>query len=122
MTRIKIKTFLSWFLQIILGLEFIIAGSSKFFDQESNIRHFEAWGFPDHFYLIVGALEVIGGLLIFIPKLATKASTILGVIMIGASTTHIFHNEWNRTPITILIIVLLSAVYYLRKESSISQN
>lgn len=112
----KIKIIGTWFLQVIMGLEFILAGQAKFTRPESWARSFDKWGYPDHLYLVIGGLELVGAVLIFFPKLASKAAIGLGVIMIGASLTHAVHQEWSRVLVTVILTVLLALVYYLRKD------
>ena len=53
-------------------------------DVAADVR---ALGYPDHFYLIVGAVEVAAGLALLVPQLASPASLVLIVIMIGAGAT-----------------------------------
>ena len=112
----KIKIVGTWFLQIIMGLEFLLAGQAKFTRPEAWAKSFEKWGYPDHFYLVIGGLELLGAILIFFPKLASKAAIGLGIIMIGASLTHVFHQEWSRVVVTVIITALLALLYYLRKK------
>lgn len=112
----KFKRILTWILQVLMGLEFLIAGQAKFTAAEIWAKQFNGWGFPEHFYLVIGALEVIGAVLIFIPKYASKAALGLVVIMLGATVTHVVHGEWDRIIFTLIIAGILVAVYVLRKE------
>ena len=111
----KLKLIGTWFLQVIMGLEFIIAGQAKFTNADLWSTNFKGWGYPDHVYLVIGGLEVIGGILIFFPKLASRAALLLCVIMIGASITHMIHQEWDRVIVTVVLTAILCAVYFLRK-------
>ncbi|MEO9482134.1 MAG: DoxX family protein [Ekhidna sp.] len=114
--NIKFKRIVTWILQVLMGLEFLIAGQAKFTATEVWAKQFSNWGFPDHFYLLIGALEVVGGILIFIPKFAAKAALGLGAIMLGATITHAVHGEWDRIIFTLIIAGILGGVYMLRKE------
>lgn len=112
----KIKIILTWFVQVIMGLEFILAGQAKFTRPEVWAKEFREWGYPDHLYLIIGGLELVGAILIFFPKFATRAALGLGVIMSGATITHAIHQEWNRVVVTVVITGLLGLVFYLRRN------
>lgn len=119
MKKNKIKLITSWILQVLLGLQFIIAGQAKFTTPGVWEAQFTRWGYPDNFYMVIGILEIIGGILMFVPRLVTKASIGLGVIMIGATGTHIIHQEWDGTTVTVIIILVLIAVFLLRKDTPI---
>ncbi|MEP1035135.1 DoxX family protein [Ekhidna sp.] len=112
----KFKRILTWTLQVLMGLEFLIAGQAKFTAAQAWFQKFNDWGFPDHFYQIIGGLEIIGAILIFIPKFASKAALGLGAIMLGATITHAVHGEWNRIIFTLIIAGILGAVFLLRKN------
>ena len=99
-----------------MGLQFLIAGQAKFTAASMWSKQFANWGFPDHFYLIIGGLEVIGAVFIFIPKYAAKAALGLGVIMLGATGTHMVHAEWDRVVVTAIVAGILGSVYLLRKK------
>ena len=58
----KIKTILTWAIQVILGLQFILSGQAKFTRADWWSRKFSEWGYPDNFYLVIGVLELVGGI------------------------------------------------------------
>ncbi len=116
MKKGKARNIVTWVLQVLLGLEFILAGQAKFTRSDVWAREFNQWGFPDNFYLVIGALELIGAILIFIPRFASKAALGLGVIMIGAAITHAIHGESSRIIVTVIIAGVCGLVFYLRKN------
>ena len=122
MKKEKIKNILVWILQIIMGLEFILAGQAKFTRPDAWAKNFAEWGFPDNFYLLIGALELIGAIFILIPKFASKAAIGLGAIMIGATLTHVVHQEWDRVLVTSIITGLLMLAYLLRKNKATKES
>jgi hypothetical protein len=48
---------------------------------------FRTWGYPDHFYLVIGAIEVIGGVGLLLPRTASVSGIVLAAVMIGAAIT-----------------------------------
>jgi putative oxidoreductase len=102
-----------WACQAALALMFVAAGGAKFSSPMWQ-RMFERWGYPDRFYLVVGAIEVAAGLGLLVPRLASPASLVLIVIMIGAGATHAMHDETRRLPQIVVMLLLLCVVAYGR--------
>jgi uncharacterized membrane protein YphA (DoxX/SURF4 family) len=102
-----------WLCQALLALMFVAAGAGKF-TGPMWARMFARWGYPDHFYVVVGATEVLAGLALLIPKTAAAASLVLIVIMLGAGVTHAMHDETRRLPQIVVMSALLVAVLFGR--------
>jgi uncharacterized membrane protein YphA (DoxX/SURF4 family) len=114
----KLKIFGTWVLQILLGLMFVLVGTGKFVDP-SWARRFAAWGYPPGFYLVVGVLETLGGLLLFWPRATTYAAALLGSIMIAAALTHLLHGEETARLVAPLInFALLGVLGAIRRRSA----
>jgi uncharacterized membrane protein YphA (DoxX/SURF4 family) len=82
----RVKTVALWLAQALLAVLMIGPGTSKFTGPTWE-RMFRTWGYPDHFYLVVGAIEVIGGIGLLIPRTASLSGLVLAVVMIGAAIT-----------------------------------
>ena len=121
MKKGKARNIFAWVLQVLLGLEFILAGQAKFTGPDSWSKSFADWGFPDNFFYVIGGLELLGAILVFIPKFASKAALGLGIIMIGAAITHAIHAEWSRIVVTLIIAAICGGVFYLRKNSLVDR-
>lgn len=102
-----------WLCQAALALMFLFAGGAKF-ASPAWPRMFARWGYPDHFYIVIGAVEVAAGLALLVPRAAAPAALVLIVIMIGAGLTHIVHAELQRLPQIIVMSLLLVIVAYGR--------
>jgi putative oxidoreductase len=83
-----------WVLTILLAVLMAGPGSQKFTSNTWE-RMFRQWGYPDGFYLVIGAVEVIGGLLLLIPRTASYSAIMLAVVMIGAAATQILRGGRN---------------------------
>ena len=114
----RLKMFGTWVLQILLGLMFVAVGTGKFLDP-SWARKFAAWGYPPGFYLVIGVLETLGGLLLFWPRATTYAAALLGSIMIAAALTLFIHGEETARMMPPLVdLVLLVALGVIRRRSA----
>jgi uncharacterized membrane protein YphA (DoxX/SURF4 family) len=56
---------------------------------------FRVWGYPDHFYLVIGAIEVAGGLCLLVPRLAAYGAATLVLVMLGAGLTQVLRGGRN---------------------------
>ena len=102
-----------WLCQAMLAAMFLFAGSAKF-TRPVWARMFARWGYPDDFYLLIGAVEVVAGAALLVPRLAAPAALVLLVVMIGAGLTHLLHGEQQRLPQILVMSTLLGIVAYGR--------
>ena len=84
MARVKLAAL--WIVTVFLAVVMIGPGQQKFTSPTWE-RMFRTWGYPDHFYLLIGAIEVAGGVALLIPRTASAAGIVLSIVMIGAAIT-----------------------------------
>lgn len=96
-------------LQVLLALFFAIQGIVKLTGSPSWISRFQAWGYPANTHLAVGSAEILGAVLLLIPRLARFGALLLLAIMIGAAATHLVHRE-PQVITTIIVGALLCLV------------
>jgi uncharacterized membrane protein YphA (DoxX/SURF4 family) len=106
------RTGVTWLLQVLLAVLMAGPGSQKFTSPVWE-RMFRAWGYPDGFYLLIGAVEVAGGILLLVPRVASYSAMMLAVVMAGAAATHIVHADRNGVG-EIVFMSLLIAIAALR--------
>ena len=111
----KAILFLIWSLRILLGLGFLMASLGKLSRSEVVIQMFQEWGYFQHFYIIIGILELSLAILLIIPKTSVYAILGLIVIMIGALITHLLHDPPLEMLRPIVFMVLLLVLFYLQK-------
>ena len=107
-----------WLLQFLMAVAFVAIGVAKFADP-SWARSFARWGYPDGFYMVIGALEAAGGLALLVPRFTSYTAALLGVIMIGASLTHWLHGEMGRVTSPLMYLAVLVIVGGARWRSAI---
>ena len=117
MNKEKAKTIALWVIQILIALIFLAAGLPKLMSNPGIVERFRHWGFPDKFYLFIGVVEVLGGFGLLVPKLTGYAALLLFGNMIGVVITHATHNEFERLPFPVLLLILLGIVAYAKRPA-----
>ncbi len=79
---------------------------------------FRHWGYPEHFYQVIGLLELLGGLSLLIPRVAGYGAVGLMAIMAGATATHLVHGERWTSPLFPLVLLSVVAAVRLRLRRS----
>jgi putative oxidoreductase len=102
-----------WIVQGLLGVFFVAAsGAPKLFGQADAVEGFDLIGAGDWFRILVGVLEVAGGIGLLVPRLSGLAAIGLGLLMIGAAYTNAFivDGHWPvSTPLVLLAVFVLVA-------------
>ena len=98
-----------WVIQISAAAMFLMAGANKLSGNEQMVGMFQAIGFGQWFRYLTGSLEVIGGLLLFVPSLAGFGGLLMTGVFLGAVATHLFIIGGNPT----MAIVLLAASSFI---------
>ncbi len=112
MKKEKVLNVVSWIFQVLVGLQMLVAGQSKFTDAATWGPRFEKWGYFDNFFYLIGAIEVIAGVMLFIPKTVRYGAIAIVPVMVGALITHLLHDETILGPA--LPLALLAVVLYVR--------
>jgi uncharacterized membrane protein YphA (DoxX/SURF4 family) len=82
----------------LLAISFVAGGLAKFvpgatFAGEPYSEKFAEWGYPPWFRFVVGAGEVVGAVLLVVPRRRLLGAALLGVILVGAVLTHIVNGD-----------------------------
>ena len=104
---------LSW----ILALLFIAAGVPKIIGVEQVAANFDQLGYSPTFRVLIGVLEVTGGVALLVPAAASYGALLLIVIMIGAVWTVLRVGESVAPPIIVGVLLALLAVLRTRKPA-----
>jgi uncharacterized membrane protein YphA (DoxX/SURF4 family) len=82
-----------------------------FFGPAYSVK-FVGWGYPSWFRFVVGLGELIGGILLIIPRYRFVGCLLLGVILQGAIVTHVVNanplGESIAAPMTLLLVVIVA--------------
>src|SRR5262245_18528981 len=107
-----LKIGLTWLLQLLLAIVMIGPGTAKF--TSPTWEHmFRKWGYPDGFYLVIGAVEVIAGIGLLIPRVTSYSAVVLAIVMLGASATQVLRGGRNGVG-EIVLASLLAVLAFIR--------
>ena len=94
-----------WILQIGAAGMFLMAGFSKLSGDPQMVEMFDAIGFGQWFRYVTGSVEVLGAVLLLVPRLSGLGALLLAGVMLGAVATHLFVIGGSPLPAIILLIV-----------------
>jgi putative oxidoreductase len=94
-----------WILQIGAAGMFLMVGFFKLSGDPQMVGLFDAIGLGQWFRYVTGSLEVLGAILLLIPRLSGLGALLLMSVMLGAVPTHLFVVGGSPLPAIILLIV-----------------
>ena len=94
-----------WILQIGAAGMFLMVGFFKLSGDPQMVGLFDAIGLGQWFRYLTGSLEVLGAVLLLIPRLSGLGALLLVCVMLGAVATHLFVVGGSPLPAIILLIV-----------------
>ena len=117
-------SFTVWMLQFLLAFAFVAAGVTKLVTPTVKLRQRMAWAETFNPWLIklIGALELLGGLGLFLPPIVAFVPTVftllsafgLAVMMIGAIVVHLRGKEAREgLPALVLLLFLILLIFGL---------
>ncbi|GAA5213388.1 DoxX family protein [Corallincola platygyrae] len=105
---------------VVLAAIYLMFGAGKFIDPAKWTDKFVAWGIPEWFVSVSGALEVLGAIGLLIPFLRGPAGIALALFMVGAVGTHVVHAEIGMIFVAGAILVASAVVGWLRLPETMS--
>lgn len=117
--RRRVWNIFLWVLQIAAAGMFLSAGAGKLLGDATTVQAFEAIGFGQWFRYVTGGIEVIGAVLLVIPRLAGAGALLLAAVMVGAILTHLFLVGGSAAPALILLLAL-TPIAWARRGSTLS--
>jgi putative oxidoreductase len=103
-----------WGIRILLALAFGAAGTAKLAGVPQMVANFEAIGFGQWFRYVTAAVELIGVVLILVPRTGFFGGLWLGGTMVGAVASHLFLTGGSAIPAMVLGALCAVVVYHLR--------
>jgi len=106
-----------WILQIGAAGMFLMVGFLKLSGDPQLVGLFEAIGLGQWFRYVTGSLEILGAVLLLIPRLSGVGALLLVGVMLGAVPTHLFVVGGSPLPAIILLIVTGIVAWGRRKRT-----
>ncbi len=105
------KNIAYWAMIIFLAAIFVLGGVSKLTAMEMwQERVVNQWNLPAWLAPITGVAEILGGLMLLIPKLTALGAAVIVMVMLGATGTHIMAGEWSRIVVTLVFGTMAAIV------------
>lgn len=111
----KARNIALWVLQVILVSVFVMAGASKLVSAQDMVKIFQDVGAGQWLRYVTGSLELVGAVLLLVPRLSALGGLILTGIMTGAFLTCLFVIDESPVPAAVLL-VLAAVVMWNRRE------
>ena len=113
------KTIAIWIVSVLLAAMFLMSGGMKLINPAQASGMFVNYGYPAWFALVIGAVEVVGGLLLLVPRVAFYAAGALAVVMAGAAFTHLkTAGEAPRAAVPIVLLLLSIVIALARRPKA----
>ena len=97
-----------WILQIGAAGMFLMVGFFKLSGDPRMVGLFDAIGLGQWFRYVTGSLEVLGAVLLLIPRLSGLGALLLVGVMLGAVATHLF--VVGGSPMMAIILLIVTGV------------
>ena len=116
-----LKTVGIWTLLVLLAALFTLQGVDKLSPNTVWRQGFERYGYPAGSHLVVGVVELAGGILLLVPLLSGYAALVLATVMIGASGTHVVFGETPPAIATLVLAVIFLLLAYGRRPARVHE-
>ena len=118
----KAKNIALRILTALLGAMFVMRGGMKIINPSETATAFENWGYPGWLGVVTGVIELVSGVLLFMPRFTTYAAAVLVVVMAGATATHLKAGETNSLLLPIGLLVMSAVVAVMRWRETKSKS
>ena len=102
----------------LLTVVFLVAAGMKFAAVPFEVEGFTRFGYPLWFMYVVGALQLLGAVLLWIRGCVGLGAGLLAVLMVGAVGSHLLAGDPALMPLPafVLLILLGGVAYSCRHE------
>jgi putative oxidoreductase len=107
-----------WVVRGLLALAFVAAGGAKLYGVPMLVEEFQHIGLGQWFRYVTGGLEIMGAILLLLPRKAALGALLLICIMIGAVITHLF--VIGGSPVPAIVLLALNAVVAYAERGQIA--
>jgi len=110
----------AWIASGLLFLLFVgLTARMKLTSAQESVEAFQKYGYSDGFRMFIGTCELLGGIALLIPRLATWSALGLFIIMLGALHAHLTHDEASRAVVPLVVALLLVFIGWVRRPQAL---
>jgi len=114
-------TDVAWAFQVLAAAQFFLTGLDKISDAPVMVQLFATVGFGQWFRYFTGTLEIVGSVLILMPRLAVLGAAVLVMVLMGALTAHMTILPFS--PAKVIVLLLMTAfVFFVRRRELFAAN
>jgi uncharacterized membrane protein YphA (DoxX/SURF4 family) len=106
---------LPWVLRALLSLGFLVPGLTKFSPQAGWVERFAGWGYAAWFVTVIGSLETLGAIGLWVPRTRPYAVALLAIIMLGAVYTNLTHPPISDALRPLVFLALLAGLSWAQR-------
>lgn len=101
----------------LLTAVFLVAAGTKFAAMPFEVAGFARFGYPLWFMYVVGALQLLGAVLLWTRGCVAFGARLLAVLMVGAVGSHLNAGDPILMPVpAFVLLILLMALAYTRRS------
>ena len=101
-----------WILQGLLAAALLVAGTTQLAGPQMQVTFFEKIGLGQWFRYFTGGLEVIGAVLVLVPRTAVVGAVLIGMTMVGAVNIHLLITGGTPVPSVVLLVIAFAVTWY----------
>lgn len=123
MTSVDVKTptpvarISIWVLRVLMAALFLFAAAMKLTGQPAMVAEFDTVGLGQWFRYVTGLMELVGGVLVLIPRRSVLGAGLLLMVDAGAFVAQVavLHMDWIHT---VVIGALLVALILMQRRNA----
>jgi putative oxidoreductase len=104
----------AWAFQVLAAAQFFLTGLDKLSDAPVMVQLFTTVGFGQWFRYFTGTVEVVGAVLLLMPRLAVLGAALLVLTMMGALVAHMTILPFSPAKV-IVLLVMTAFVFWVRR-------
>jgi uncharacterized membrane protein YphA (DoxX/SURF4 family) len=108
------RAFVAWVLSVLLALTFFSIGVEQLMGEPMMAGLFHLFGYPPWSMVLVGAVEIVGAVLVLVPRVAHIGALLFGCIMVGAIYSHLTHGQASMIAGPVVLLAMAIALGALR--------
>ncbi|MEM7029347.1 MAG: DoxX family protein [Chloroflexota bacterium] len=102
------------FLTISIGL----SGVTKLMGMQEWIEQFEIFGYPLWFLYFAGVVQIVGAIMLWIPKMRFWGGALFVITMAVAAFSNFNIGEYGSIPIDIVLLLLSALITWIGRDSA----